>query len=150
MSGSLSLGKASWAGAPARMENLLLLLLGKNPQQQSALLPTTETEEAPGKQISLPKLPSSHGKMMQERMGDCGYCHCCASASDAQNWGESSQLSPDVGRLKLLNISGKYQLSFGLIHSHTVFFLAPIYVPQTEGIWSEGPFTLLRWHLGQV
>lgn len=42
---------------PARMEDLLLLLVGKNPQQQPALLPTAETEEAPGKQISLSQLP---------------------------------------------------------------------------------------------
>lgn len=37
------------AGAPARMEDPLLLLVDTNPQQQPALLPTSETEEAPGK-----------------------------------------------------------------------------------------------------
>lgn len=45
------------AEAPASMEDLLLLLVDTNPQQQPALLPTSETEEAPVKQFSLSKLP---------------------------------------------------------------------------------------------
>lgn len=43
------------ARAPVRMEDLLLV--DTNPEQQPVLLPTSETEEVPGKQISLSKFP---------------------------------------------------------------------------------------------
>lgn len=131
------------------MEDLLLLLVGTNPQQQPALLPTAETEEAPGKQISLSKLPSSHGKRCCRR----GWAlWILPHPGNAQHWGGvNSQLSPDVGRLKLLNIWGKKINSVLVSFIPTqLFFLAPIHEPQTEGIWSEGALALLRWHLGHV
>lgn len=94
-------GWAVWeAGAPARMR----ICSWWAKIHSSSLLPTAETEEAPGKQISLSKLPVVMGRDEAGEDGDWGYCHCYASARDAQHWGESSQLSPDVGRLKLLNI----------------------------------------------
>lgn len=138
------------AEAPARMEDLLLLLVGTNPQQQPALLPTAETEESPGKQISLSKLPSSHGKRCCRRGWALWILPIQGMHSTGGERGEFTAVSR-CGEAQIAKYLGKKITSVLVSFIPTQpFFLAPIHEPQTEGIWREGALALLRWHLGHV
>lgn len=68
--------------------------------------------------------PSSHGKRCCRRIRGLWILPTAVFLQGMHSTeGKSSQVSPGVGRLKLLNIwgGGKNQLSFGLIHSHSLF-----------------------------
>lgn len=110
-------GRDIWeAEAPARMEDLPLLLVGTI---HSSILSSFQLQRQTKLLENKFPYPSSSTVMGRDAAGEdeglwilpllCFYKGCTALG------GGSSQLSPDVGR-------PKNQLAFGLIHSHTVFF----------------------------